>query len=78
MRKAKVAQSTSGQALVETALMLPVLMLFVLNIINFGYFFLVALNLTVSPRSGVEYSILGFATPSSLSLPAAGPPTTSR
>jgi hypothetical protein len=76
MKICKRAHGTSGQALVETAIMLPVLMLLVLNVINFGYFFLVALNLTVSPRSGVEYSILGFETPSSLSLPSAGPPTT--
>src|SRR6266699_3817919 len=76
MKIGKRAHGTSGQALVETAIMLPVLMLLVLNVINFGYFFLVALNLTVSPRSGVEYSILGFQTPASLSLPVAGPPST--
>jgi len=70
MKIGKLAHGTSGQALVETAIMLPVLMLLVLNVINFGYFFLVALNLTASPRSGVEYSILGFQTPSSLSLPS--------
>jgi hypothetical protein len=56
--------------------MLPVIMLLVLNIINFGYFFVVALNLTASPRSGVEYSMLGFQTPGSLVLPSAGPPST--
>ncbi len=66
----------SGQALLETILLMPLILLLVLNVINFGYFFVIALNLAASPRSGVEYSILGFATPSSLSLPTAGPPST--
>jgi len=69
MRILKLARNSSGQALIETALILPLVMLLVLNIINFGYFFLVALNLTASPRSAVEYSILGFQTPGSQSLP---------
>jgi len=76
MKKTRISQDSSGQALVETAIMLPLLLLIILNVINFGYFFLVALNLSAAPRSGVEYSILGFQTPSSLSLPDAGPPST--
>jgi hypothetical protein len=55
---------------------MPLILLIVLNVINFGYFFFVAVNLAATPRSGVEYSILGFATPSALSLPDAGPPGT--
>jgi len=47
----------------------------VFNAINFGYFFLVALNLAAAPRSGAEYSILGFETPGSLTLADPGPPT---
>jgi hypothetical protein len=54
---------------------MPLMLLIVLNVINFGYFFFVALNLAASPRSGVEYSILGYSTPGSLNLPAAGPPS---
>ncbi len=69
MKVLKLARNNSGQALVETALILPIVLLLVLNIINFGYFFLVALNLTASPRSAAEYSILGFQTPGSQSLP---------
>jgi hypothetical protein len=72
----KRMKGSSGQALVETAIILPVVMLLVLNVVNFGFFFVVALNLAASPRSGVEYSILGFQTPGSLTLPAAGPPST--
>lgn len=76
MGRRRLTQDSSGQALIETAIMLPLILLLVLNIINFGFFFIVALNLTASPRSGVEYSILGFQTPGSLSLPSAGPPST--
>jgi len=62
-----------GQSLVETALVMPLLLLIVLNAINFGYYFLVALNIAASPRSGVEYSILGFSTPATLTLADAAP-----
>ncbi len=72
MRTRRIVRESAGQALIETALMLPLILLLVLNCVNFGYFFIVALNLTVAPRSGVEYSILGFQTPASLSLPVAG------
>ena len=70
-------RDTRGQALLETVLLMPLILLIVLNVINFGYFFVVMVNLAAAPRSGVEYSILGFATPGSFSLPAAGPPSTS-
>jgi hypothetical protein len=66
----------SGQSLLETALLMPLVLLLVLNVINFGYFYVVALNLATSPRSGVLYSIMGFSTPGSLSLANAGPPST--
>ena len=68
--------SSSGYALVETALMMPFLLALTFNAVNFGYFLVVAVNLAAAPRSGVEYSILGSNTPSSLSLPSAGPSTT--
>lgn len=74
MRRRKHSHS-SGQALIEAALILPLLLLVILNVINFGFFFLIALNLSAAPRSGVEYSILGFQTPGSLSLPSASPPS---
>src|SRR5260370_3762983 len=77
MKIRKLARNSAGQALVETALILPLLMLIILNVVNFGYFFVVALNLAASPRSGVEYSILGNSTPGTLHFPAAGPPSTS-
>lgn len=63
----------AGQSLIETALLLPILLLLAFNAINFGYFFYVALNLTSAPRSGVQYAILGYATPGQLVNPPAGP-----
>ena len=61
----------SGQSLVETVLAMPVLLLLVFNAINFGYFFLVTLNLSVAPRAGVEYSMLGGQTPGTNGLATA-------
>jgi hypothetical protein len=52
------------------------LLMVVFNAINFGYFFLVAVNVAAAPRSGVEYSIMGGVTPGSLQLPSAGGPST--
>src|SRR5215467_14573519 len=69
-------RNSDGQALLETVLLMPLVLLIVLNVVNFGYFFVVAVNLAAAPRSGVEYSILGFATPGAFSLPSAGPPST--
>lgn len=65
----------SGQSLLETALVMPFLLLLALNAVNFGYYFFVALNLAAAPRHGVEYSIQGYDTPTSATVPAAGPPT---
>ena len=67
---------SSGQSMVETALMLPLLLMLTFNAVNFGYFFLMAINLAAAARSGVEYSILGSATPGSLSLPPTGTKST--
>jgi hypothetical protein len=76
MRIRRLARNSSGQALIETALMMLLILPILLNVINFGYFFIVALNLVASPRSGVEYSILGFQTPGAPVLPPAPTNTT--
>ena len=62
----------SGQALVETLLMLPILLSLVLNAINFAYFFLMAINISSASRSSGVYSIVGGATPAGIALPIAG------
>jgi hypothetical protein len=74
MTKPSLQRCGSGQSLLETTLLLPLLLLLILNAVNFGYFILVALNLAAAPRSGGQYSILGFSTPAVLVLPPPGPP----
>lgn len=76
MRIRKLARNNSGQALVETALILPLLLIIVLNAVNFAYLFLMALNITASSRSSTIYSVMGGSTPASIAYPKAGPETT--
>ena len=73
MRLPKFVRGNSGQALVETVLIVPLLLVVVLNAVNFGYFFLMALNITSSSRSSGLYSILGNASTAARALPLAGP-----
>jgi hypothetical protein len=75
MRIRKLARNNSGQALVETALILPLLLIIVLNAVNFAYLFLMALNITASSRSSTIYSVMGGSTPASIAYPQPGPPT---
>ena len=77
MRIRKLARNSSGQALIETVLVLPLLLTIVLNAVNFAFFFLMALNITAASRTSGIYSIMGGATPSAIALPNAGPQTTS-
>ena len=70
--KTKFSRS-SGQSLVETVLIIPLLLTLVLNAINFGYFFLMALNITSASRSSALYSIMGDQTPAAIPVPPAGP-----
>jgi Flp pilus assembly protein TadG len=58
-----------GQAMVETALALPLLLGLTFNVVNFGYFFVMAVNLAAAPRTGALYSIIGPSTPSNPVLP---------
>jgi hypothetical protein len=74
-RKLSRSRRTSGQSLVETALMIPLLLLLILNAVNVGYFFLVTLNLTSAARNGIEYAIQGSSTPTNGPLPAAATPS---
>src|SRR6266481_4932341 len=63
LRKSKSMKGNRGQSLVETALMLPLLMLLVLNVVNLAYFFLVVVNLQGAARTSTLYSIEGSYTP---------------
>lgn len=67
-KERQFARCSSGQSLLEAALITPLMLLIILNVVNFGYLFVVALNIASGPRSGSEYAMLGFATPGALSL----------
>lgn len=69
----KSLQSTRGQSLVETALVIPILLLIVLNVVNLAYFFLVTTNLTAAARSATLSSIEGSYSPYALQEPSSGP-----
>ena len=71
----RLHRRTQGQSMIETALLLPILLLLAFNAINFGYFFFAAINLAAAPRTGVQYSIIGEATPVNIPLPPVGPST---
>jgi Flp pilus assembly protein TadG len=71
IRRPALRRRETGQSLVETVLMLPLLLLVLLNAVNFGYFYLVALNLTSATRSGALYGIMGSSTPAGTALPPA-------
>jgi Flp pilus assembly protein TadG len=68
--------TSSGQSLIEVAVLLPLLLLFAAYAVDFGYFFIVSANLASSTRNAAEYSIQGYQTPGQATLPAAGPSAT--
>ena len=71
-RKNQRFGNSRGQSLVETALILPLLLLLVCNVVNLGYFFLVVVNLTGASRTATLYSIEGSYSPYALQEPASG------
>ena len=71
-RKSASRWGSRGQSLVETALLLPLLIMLVLNVVNLGYFFLCTVNLTGAARTSVLYAIQGAATPFAGAIPPSG------
>src|SRR5438046_2472963 len=71
-RKPFTTHNSRGQSLVETALILPLLVMLVLNVVNLAYFLLTVVNLTAAARTSVLYAIEGGATPAAGALPSAG------
>jgi Flp pilus assembly protein TadG len=69
----RIHNSRSGQALVETAVMVPLLMLVLLNAVNVGYFYWAVINLTEATRGSAEWSIMGTASTIGKQAPASGP-----
>jgi len=71
-----LCRESAGQSLLETAVMMVVMTLLFIYAIDYGYFFIVAANLTSAARNATEFSIQGYDSPGQQSLPAAGPPGT--
>lgn len=61
-----------GSSMIETALVLPILILMLCFGIDIGYFFIVAANLVSSSRNAVLYSGQGFLAPGQQQLPLSG------
>lgn len=61
-----------GSSLVETAMVMPILVLTLCFAVDIGYFFIVAANLASSSRNAVLYSAQGFISPAQQTLPSAG------
>ncbi len=51
--------STEGQTLIEFALVLPLLLLLIVNVVNFGSFFFAWITVANAARSGAQYMCLG-------------------
>jgi hypothetical protein len=71
-----LARCRSGQALLESAITVPFLMLILLNSINIGYYFWAVINLSEATRAGVQWSIMGNGSTLGVAeLPSPGDPS---
>lgn len=61
-----------GSAMIETALILPILILMLCFAVDIGYFFIVAANLASASRNAVLYSAQGYVSVGQSQLPSAG------
>src|ERR1700733_2155469 len=68
----RIRVNDCGSSMVETALVVPVLVLVLCFAIDIGYFFIVAANLVSSARNAVLYSGQGFVSPGQQQLPSPG------
>lgn len=56
--------------------MMTIMTMLLIYAVDFGYFFIVAANLTSAARNAAEFSIQGYQSPGQNSLPTPGPPNT--
>src|SRR5512135_230092 len=63
--------SHSGQSLIETALLVPLFLLLIFNVINLAYYYMVGIHLASASREGVQYSVTGPETAGQVPFPAA-------
>src|SRR5258708_26851254 len=62
MKKLEQRRDRAGQALVEVALILPLLFLLIVNVVNFGGFFFAWITVANAARSGAQYMSMAGAT----------------
>lgn len=65
-------QTNEGQALIEYALTLPLILLLIVNVVNFGGFFYGWITMANAARAGAEYAIMGGASVDALEPANAG------
>jgi len=70
---ASFAKCSSGQSMLELAVMIPVLLALVGYAVDFGYFYIAAANITSASRNAAQYSVLGYQSADQGSIPVAGP-----
>src|SRR5262245_52549969 len=63
-------QACSGQALIEFALVLPLLFLLIINVLNFGGLLYAWITVSNAARTGVQYMMMGTATIHSTPTPS--------
>jgi len=68
--------SVDGQALIEFALVLPMVFLLLVNVINFGAFLFAWITVANSARTGAQYRVIGTASVGTSATPTATQVTT--
>lgn len=68
--------ATGGQALVEFALVLPMVFLLIVNAVNFGAFLFAWITVANGARVGAQYSVMGAASAGSVATPTPAQVTT--
>jgi Flp pilus assembly protein TadG len=69
MRK-RFHRDSSGQSLLEFALLLPLMFLLVVNVVNFGGLLYAYITVTNAARSGATYMMMGPSSVGNLNLPS--------
>ena len=70
--RSRMTRASEGSSLIETAMVVPILVLMLCFAVDIGYFFIVAANLVSASRNAVLYSGQGFVSPAQQQLPSAG------
>ena len=65
------ARSTGGQAMIEYILILPLVLLLIVNVVNFGGFFYAWITVANAARAGADYAVLGESSVGSVRAPSA-------